>query len=88
VTVAEAQGLRVDAERSLCQRVSLSPAVGRQARQARIAWALVASPRPLSQVVALDRDTLRPAAAPLAGSGDDAPVDRTAVCTQLGEVRS
>jgi hypothetical protein len=88
VTVADAQGLRVYSERSLCQRVSMSTAVVRQARQARIAWALVASQSPLSQVLALDRDTRRPAAEPSAGSGDDEPVARKAVFKQIWEVVS
>lgn len=88
VTVADAQGLRFDSERSLCQRLSMSPAVLRQARQALIACALVAYQRPLSQVLALDRDTLMPTAEPLAGAGDDEPVDRTAVFKQIWEVLS
>jgi len=88
VTVADAQGLSFYSERSLCQRLSMSPAVLRQARQALIACALVAYQSPLYQVLALDRDTLRPAAEPLAGSGDDEPVDLTAVFKQIWEVLS
>src|SRR5712691_8645885 len=40
VTVADAQGLSFYSERSLCQRLSMTPAVLRQARQALIARAL------------------------------------------------
>jgi hypothetical protein len=42
VTVAEAQGLSLDSEPSLCQRVSMTPAGLHQARQALIQRALVA----------------------------------------------
>jgi hypothetical protein len=55
VTVADAQGLSFDSERSRCQ------------------------------VFALDRATLRPAAEPSAGSGDDDPVDLKAVFKQIWE---
>jgi hypothetical protein len=62
VTVAEAPGLRFSAERSLGQRVSMPPAGFCQARQGLSEGAWVASQRPLSQVLALDRDAMRPAA--------------------------
>jgi len=88
VTVADAQGLSFYSERSLCQRLSMSPAVLRQARQALIAGALVAYQSPLYQVLALDRDTLRPAAERPTGSGDDEPVDLKAVFKQIWEVLS
>ena len=42
VTVADAQGLSFYSEKSLCQRLSMTPAVLRQARQALIKHALVA----------------------------------------------
>ena len=55
VTVADAQGLSFYSERSLCQRLSMTPAVLRQARQALIAR-LGGYQRPLYQVLALERD--------------------------------
>src|SRR5712691_11889887 len=58
VTVADAQGLSFYSEQSLCQRLSMAPAVLRQARQALIACALVAYQHPLYQVLALDRDAM------------------------------
>jgi hypothetical protein len=88
VTVADAQGLSYYSERSLCQRLSMPPAVLRQARQALIACALVAYQHPLSQVLALDRDALRPAAERPTPSDDDEPVDLKAVFKQIWEVLS
>ena len=87
VTVADAQGLRFDSERALCQRLSMTPAVLRQARQALIAYALVAYQDPLSQVLALDREALRPTAErpTLPLPGDDDPVDLKAVFKQIWE---
>jgi hypothetical protein len=85
VTVADAQGLRFYSEQSLCQRLSMAPAVIRQARQALIACALVASQHPLSQGLALDRDVMRPAAARPTPAGDEEPVDLKAVCKQIWE---
>jgi hypothetical protein len=63
VTVADAQGLSFYSERSLCQRLSMTPAVLRQARQALIEFALVADQSPLYQVLALDGDARQPVAA-------------------------
>ena len=60
VTVADAQGLSFYAERSLCQRLSMPPAVLRQARQALIQCDLVAYERPLYQVLALGGDARGP----------------------------
>jgi hypothetical protein len=88
LTVADAQGLSFYSERSLCQRLSMTPAVLCQARQALIACALVAYQPPLYQVLALDRDALRPAAEPPPLSGDDEPVDLKAVFKQIWEVLS
>jgi len=88
LTVADAQGLSFYAERSLCQRLSMTPAVLHQARQALIAGALVAYQRPLYQVLALDRDALRPTAERPTLSGDDEPVDLKAVFKQIWEVLS
>jgi hypothetical protein len=80
VTVADAQGLRSYAERSLCQRLSMSEAQWRPARQALITQRLLAYRYRLYQVWAVGtspRETLP--AAP-----DDA-VDLQAVFTRLGE---
>ena len=88
VTVADAQGLSFYSERSLCQRLSMTPAVLRQARQALIACALVAYQSPLYQVLALDGDARQPAAALSPLSGDDEPVDLKAVFKQIWEVLS
>jgi hypothetical protein len=88
VTVADAQGLSYDAERSLCQRLSMPPTVLRQARQALITCALVAYQHPLYQVLTLDCDALRPAAERPTLSDDDDPVDLKAVCKQIWEVLS
>lgn len=88
VAVADAQGLSFYSEQSLCQRLSMTPTVLRQARQALIACALVAYQSPLYQVLALDRDALRPAAVRPPLEGDDAPVDLKAVFKQIWEVLS
>jgi len=88
LTVADAQGLSFYSERVLCQRLSMTPAVLRQARQALIACTLVAYQSPLYQVLALDRDALRPATECLTGADDDEPVDLKAVFKQIWEVLS
>jgi hypothetical protein len=88
VTVADAQGLSFYSERSLCQRLSMTPAVLRQARQALIEFALVAYQSPLYQVLALDGDARQPAAALSPLSGNDEPVDIKAVFKQIWEVLS
>ena len=88
VTVADAQGLSFYSEQSLCQRLSMTPAVLRQARQALIARTLVAYQRPLYQVLALERDAMRAAAERLLPSGDEEPVDLKAVFKQIWEVLS
>ena len=79
VPVADAQGRSFYSEQSLCQRLSMTSTGLRQARQALIACAWVASQSPLSQVLALDRDALRPTAARPPLAGDDEPVDLKAV---------
>ena len=88
VTVADAEGLSVYSERSLCQRLSMTLTGVRQARQALIPRALVASQSPLSQVLALGGAPRGPATelAPL--SADDEPVDLKAVFKQIWEVLS
>jgi len=88
VTVADAQGLRCSAERALCHRVSMTPAGFCQARPVLIAGALVAYQSPLYQVLALDRDALRPAAERPTLSGDDEPVDLKTVFKHIWEVLS
>ncbi len=50
VTVADAQGVSYDADGTLCQRLSLSAAQLRQARQALSRHHLLAYRRPLYQV--------------------------------------
>ena len=90
VPVADAQGLRFASDHALCQRVAMTAAVFSQARPARMACTVVASQRPLSQVLALDREALRPTAErpTLPLPGDEDPVDLTAVFTQIWEVLS
>jgi hypothetical protein len=54
VTVADAHGLSYYADRSLCQRLSMSAPLLHQARQLLIQQGLVAYRRPLYQVLALE----------------------------------
>ena len=83
--MADAQGLSYYADRSLCQRLSLSPALLHQARQDLITRGLVAYRRPLYQVLALDEadrsDTARPQA-------DDEEVDIKTVFKHIWKVLS
>jgi hypothetical protein len=65
LTVADAQGLSFYADRSLCQRLSLTPNDLHQARVLLIRQGLLAYKRPLYQVLALDAD--------LASANDEAP---------------
>jgi hypothetical protein len=88
VTVADAQGLSFYSAQALCQRLSMTPAVLRQARQTLITLALVAYRHPLYQVLALDGDALRPAAALAPPSGDNESVDLKAVFARIWEVLS
>jgi hypothetical protein len=88
VPVADAQGRRVSSERALCQRVAMTRTVWRQARQARLPGAFLASHRPLSQVLALGGDARGPAPALAPLSTDDAPVALQAVFTPIWEVWS
>jgi hypothetical protein len=88
VTVADAQGLSYYAESSLCQRLSMTSTEFHQARQGLITRGLVAYRHPLYQVLALDRDALRPAAERPTESDDDEPVDLKAVFKQIWEVLS
>jgi hypothetical protein len=88
VTVADAQGLSFYSEPSVCQRLSMTPAVLHQARQALIKRALVAYHRPLYQVLALDGDAKRSTAEFTPLSGDDESVDLKAVFARIWEVLS
>jgi hypothetical protein len=83
VTVADAQGLSFYADRSLCQRLSMTGNVLHQARQALIQLGLIAYRRPLYQVLALGAQDGSPAACPTA-DGDE--VDIKAVCARIWEV--
>jgi hypothetical protein len=83
VTVADAQGLSYYADRSLCQRLSMSAPLLRQARQLLIQQGLVAYRRPLYQVLALEAQG-RVESARLQVHDD--PVDIKAVFQQIWEV--
>jgi hypothetical protein len=83
VTVADAQGMSYYAERSLCQRLSMSVTQLRQARQLLITQHLLAYRRPLYQVLALGTEDGAPTAYPKA---DDNEVDLKAVFTRIWEV--
>jgi hypothetical protein len=86
VTVADAQGLSFYADRSLCERLSMTPAVLGQARQALVAGALVAYQRPLYQVFALDPASREASARASTVAVDDEPVDIKAVFARIWEV--
>jgi hypothetical protein len=86
VTVADAQGLSFYADRSLCERLSMTPAVLGQARQALITRGLVAYHRPLYQVLALDAAAREATPSVSTGAADDEPVDIKAVFARLWEV--
>lgn len=83
LTVADAQGLSYYAERSLCQRLSMSEAQLRQARQLLTRQGLLAYRRPLYQVLALEAPDRTPVAD--ATLADDT-VDIKAVFQQIWEV--
>jgi len=85
VTVADAQGLSFYADYSLCHRLSMSPLVLHQARQALITWGLVAYRRPLYQVLALGQEAEAGTDRP---SPDDEAVDLKAVFKTIWEVLS
>jgi len=88
VTVADAQGLSFYADRSLCERLSMSPAVLDQARQALVVCALVAYQRPLYQVLALDAAPREATPSASTVAADDEPVDIQAVFARIWEVLS
>ena len=83
VTVADAQGLSFYADRSLCQRLSMTGHELHQARQALIQLGLVAYRRPLYQVLALGEEDRASTAGPKA---DDHEVDIQAVFARIWEV--
>jgi hypothetical protein len=83
VTVADAQGLSFYADRSLCQRLSMTGNALHQARQTLIQRGLIAYRRPLYQVLALGEQDGAPVAGPTA---DDDEVDIKAVFARIWEV--
>jgi hypothetical protein len=85
VTVADAQGVSFYADRSLCQRLSMTLPVLRQARQALITGGLVAYEGPLYQVLALGGEG---STAPACSTTDHEEVDLKAVFKQIWEVLS
>ena len=85
LTVADAQGLSYYAEPTLCQRLSMSPAALRQARQDLIVHQLVAYRRPLYQVLALDANPAQAAESP---ADDEESVDIKAVFERIWEALS
>ena len=85
ITVADAQGLSYYADRSVCQRLSLSQALLAQARQDLIDQALVAYRCPFYQV--LDLSPPQPLA-PQASPPHEEPVDVQAVFKRIWEILS
>jgi hypothetical protein len=88
VTVADAQGLSFYSDASLCARLSMTPAMLDQARQALIACTLVAYQHPLYQILGLDA---APREAPKSASPvatDDDPVDIKVVFARIWEALS
>ena len=83
VTVADAQGLSYYAERTLCQRLSMSEAQLTQARQALITHHLLAYRRPLYQVLALGHNLVQNRS-PQPAAEDE--VDLKAVFERIWEV--
>ena len=88
ITVADAQGLSFYADRSLCQRLSLTHEGLHQARQALLQRGLVAYQRPLYQVLALDAAPRGAITSASTGVADDEPVDIKAVFARIWEVLS
>ena len=86
VTVADAQGLSYYADPALCQRLSMTGPELHQARQALITQDLVASQRPLSQVLALDAAPSEATPSASTGAADDEPLDLKAVFARIWEV--
>ena len=86
VTVADAQGLSFYADRSLCQRLSMTRTELQQARLALVQLGLVAYRHPLYQVLALDPAPNRGPQSTLSRTADDDPVDIKAVFARIWEV--
>ena len=86
VTVADAQGLRYDADPSVCQRLSMTGPELHHARQALITRGLVAYHRPLYQVLALDAAPHEAPASAATGTVDTETVDIKAVFARIWEV--
>ena len=87
LTVADAQGLSFYADRSLCQRLTLTPNELHQARVHLIRQGLLAYKRPLYQVLALDAD-LALATDDAADPHDQDPVEVKAAFERIWEVLS
>jgi hypothetical protein len=87
LTVADAQGLSFYADRSLCQRLSLTHNELHQARVHLIRQGLLAYKRPLYQVLALD-DNLASATDDAASLDDLDPVEVKAAFERIWEVLS
>ena len=86
VTVADAQGLSYYADRSVCQRLSLSPAHLLQARGLLIQLGLLAYQPPLYQVLALDASPRPSLPSPPRLEPAEEPVDLGAVFERIWEV--
>ena len=86
VTVADAQGLRYDADPSVCQRLSMTGPELHHARQALITRGLVAYHRPLYQVLALDAAPHEAPTRAATGTVDTEPVAIKAVFARIWEV--
>lgn len=87
LTVADAQGLSFYADRSLCQRLTLTPNELHQARAHLIRQGLVAYQSPLYQVLTLDND-LASAIDDAASPDDLDPVEVKAAFERIWEVLS
>lgn len=85
VTVSDAQGLSYYADRSLCQRLSMTRTDLHQARQRLIQLGLVAYQHPLYQVLAVEPAVPLSVSTPKA---HDEPVDIKAVFAHIWEVLS
>jgi hypothetical protein len=85
LTVADAQGLRGDADRSLGRRVSMAHLALPRARQALTACDLVAYDNPFSHVCALDEAPLVPVPHPPSRTAADTPRALKAMFKRLAE---
>lgn len=85
-TVADAQGLSFYADRSLCERLSMTPQHLHQARAALIKVDLIAYRTPLYQVLALDTEPDR--TTKRHDDSDETPLDIKAVFAPIWEALS